>query len=362
MAAGDWNFLAGRLVGDGTIDVIETELPIEITAIDRVVSAPSSMNGTISTAIRRLKKNGRPILEPWNSVIIAEASGIIRGMTIYRKPTFTGSKWSLDQVGLPGYALGMPYTGERVYTNTDPLDLFREAWRHLQDQPNGNLGLTVDDLQSPVRVGTPVVDNDNDSGPRVMNWWETLDLGKFIDDYARETPFDWLETFSWEGDQPHCHLKLGYPIIGGRNEQLRLVLGENLATDPSISEADAINELHVLGAGEGRDRVRGYAGVTDGRLRRVKVVDDKSRSTVDQANSRARNEMELYRGQFVVEQLEVFDHPNAPLELIEPGTELALYAETDWVELDQYVRVVGKSESPVRSDQATLTVVRGVTA
>lgn len=361
MATGEWNFLAGRLVGDGSIDIIETELPINVGSINRNLSAPFTMDGTITNEVKRLKVGGRPIFQPWNTVIIAEASGLIRGMSIYRKPTFEGARWELDQIGLTGYALGMPYTEERSYTAADPLDIFRDVWDHLQGQPNGNLGITIDDLKSPVRVGTPTVEGDYDSGPRLLNWWQTLDLGKTIDDLSRETPFDWTERFSWQGDQPHCHVNLGYPTIGARKDHLRFVLGENLASEPSVSEADWVNQTYVLGSGEGRDRVRGYAGVADGRLRRVRVVDDKGKANKDAATARAREELSALRGQFVVDQLDVFDHPNARLEAIELGDEIPLYADMDWAEVDQHVRVVGKAESPVKSDMVTLTVVRTVT-
>lgn len=360
MAAGDWNYLAGRFNGDGLIEIIETELPLDVDSLDRSLSVPSGMDGSITNSTKRLKVNGRPIFEPWNTVIIAEASGIIRGMTIYRKPTFAGSKWTLDQIGLPGYAIGQPYTEERSYTDKDPLDIFREVWRHLQSQPNGNLGLTIDDLQSPVRVGTPTVEGDNTSGPRLLNPWDTKNLGATVDEYARETPFDWVEEFSWEGDQPHCHLRLGYPTLGTRKDKLRLALGENLATEPTISNADEVNQFFVLGAGEGRDRVRGYAGVSDGKLRRATVVDDKSITSVPAANARARGGLAGARGAFVIDELDVYDHPNAPLAAIELGDELPCYAETDWALYDDYVRVIGKRESPTKNDVATLTVVRTV--
>lgn len=403
MAGGDWNILAGRLVGDGSIDILETELPMEIASIDRNLSAPSMMSGSITNSVKRLKKGGRPLFEPWNTVIIAEAAGLIRGMTIYRKPTFTGAKWELDQIGLPGYAQGTLYDGSASFVNTDPLDIFRHVWDHLQGFPAGNLGITVDrTARSPVRVGQgtpdpvdfdqarynsdpawaaywdglkaagwagkatdsaerlypPANTSSTDSEPRKLNWWETSDLGTVIDDLAKETPFDWLEKLSWQGDQPHCHLDLGYPTLGGRKDHLRLVLGENLATEPDVTEADYFNQVHVMGAGEGRDRVRGYAGVADGRLRRTRVVDDKSRSGKAQADSLARDELNATRGQLVVDMVEVYDHPNARLEAIELGDEIPLYAETDWVTVDCYVRVVGKSESPDKSDSATLTVVR----
>lgn len=363
MTAGEWNFLAGRLVGDGNIEILETELPIEVSSISRRLSAPGAMDGTITNAVRRLKVGGRPIFEPWNTVLIAEASGVIRGMSIYLKPTFTGATWDLSQVGLSGYLQGMPYDGEATFNNADPLDIFRHLWDHAQSFAGGNLGVTIDrEATSPVRVGTPETEGDSESGPRKYNWWESTDLGAEVDNLAKETPFDWLETVFWEGDTARCHIDLGYPTIGTRKDQYRLVLGENMAEIPSVTESDFYNGVLALGAGEGRARVRGWAGVSDGRLRRVRTIDDKGLSDVGRATARANEELNATRGQLIVDTVTVYDHPNAPLEAIELGDELPLYAETDHVTVDAYVRVVGKDESPQTSDQATLTVVRQVTA
>jgi hypothetical protein len=146
-------------------------------------------------------------------------------------------------------------------------------------------------------------------------------------------------------------------VIGGRKPAQRLVLGENLAEIPSLTEADYINEAWVLGAGEGRERIRGFSAVGDAKIRRATVVDDKGITAVQQANSVARDELVISRGNLLVDTVTVYDHPNARIAEIELGDELPLYAETDWQEVDQYVRVIGKSESPQEHDRATLTLV-----
>lgn len=361
MALDDWNFLAGRLNGDGTIEVVETDLPLTVGTIDRNLSVASSISGTITHDLARLKNAGRPVFDPWSTVLIAEASGLIRGMAIYREPVFNGNVWELNTIGLGGYPVGMPYESIASFTGEDPLNIFRHIWTHLQSFPAGNLGVTVSDLASPVRVGTPEVEGESDSGPRLLNWWSTRDLGATIDELARETPFDWVEKFSWQGDVPHCHIDLGYPTIGARKD-LRLVLGENLASEPRISGTEYVNEVRFLGAGEGRDRVTAEYGVTDGRIRRRKTVEDKGITNIEQARVRAKSAFSLTNGQLVVDDLEVFNHTNAPLEAIELGDEIELYAETPWVTLDQYVRVIGKQESPADSDKVLLTIMREVVA
>lgn len=364
----DWDYQAGRINGDGTIDIIETDLPIKIESIDRRLSAPSSMRGEISQPLQRLKNQGRPVFEPWQTVILAVADDDIRGMAIYRKPTFTGEAWNLDLIGLPGYAIGQPYDGEQQFVQADPLDIYRHVWAHLQGKPRGNLGITVDPLTSNVRVGTESEDVEFatgageqvsfEAGPRKFSLWSTPDLGKVIDDYARSTPFDWLETFSWDGIQPHCHIRLGCPTIGGRKTAPRFVLGENLATEPSVTTEDYATEVFVLGNGEGRDAIRGYAGDNSIGIRRALLVNDNSIETVTEANVLAHDTLVSMRSQFVVEELEVHQHPNAELEAIELGDEIQLYAETTWATVDDWVRVVGRSDAPGRSDVTRLTVVR----
>jgi len=369
MASGDWQYMAARMTGDGYFDILETELPITIDSIDRSLSAPSSMGGVITNEVERLKIGGRLLLEPWNTVIIAVASGYIRGMTIYRRPTFNGPTWALDQIGLSGYPLKQIYDGEKVYIDTDPLDIVREVWNHLQSQPGGNLGVTIDQLASPIRVGKPAEQvefttgaGENvsfEAGPRKLNWWQTTDCMKVVNDYSKETPFDWREDLSWNGDQPHCHIAMGYPTIGGRRTDLNgFILGQNLSTEPAAAGGEYANQLHVLGAGEGRDRVRGFARRTDGRIRRAEAIEDDSLESIRAANVAAETGLAVRRGELTVDNITVYDHPNAPLEAIELGNSYKLFAVTEHFEVDTYVRVVARSDAPGQSDHATLTVVR----
>jgi hypothetical protein len=359
--AGEWSYYAGRLDGDGGIDNIIELADFTIGSVDQGLSTPSTWRGSIDTEVKELKgSNGLPILEPWNTVLMAEASGLLRAMGIYRRPTFNGRNWDLDVIGMSGYPIDMPYDGEIEFIAADPLDMFRHIWNHLQSRPRGNLGVTIDSTASPIRVGTPTSTTDTatfDEGPRNYNWWDTHNLGAEIDSLSRETPFDWVERVSWNGNTPACRIELGYPTIGDRKIQ-RFVLGENLATEPTVTGADYVNETWVVGNGEGRARIRGRAGIADGRVRRVKVIEDQDERSLGSANSRAARMLAMNRGQLVVDTIEIYDHVNAPLAGIELGSEYPLYAETDHAVVDTFVRVVGKSESPDATDKATLTVIR----
>jgi hypothetical protein len=356
----DWNFQAGRLTGDGLIEIIETELPITISSIEAVLSAPSRMSGTITPAIARLKQGGRAVFEPHNTVLVAEADNQVRGLGIYQPTSsFDDGTWNISTLGLTSYASGTPYVGEENLVAYDPLDIFRLMWSHMQSRPMGNLGITIDSLTSPVRVGTAATSEDTfESGPRKLNPWDTPDLGREIDNYAQSTPFDWLETYQWNGDYPQCHIKLGYPTIGGRYPKLRLVLGENMVTAPQVQQNGYVNEVHVLGAGEGRAKVRGYSGISDGRIRRAIVIEDPNITTVADANRRASDELAASRGEYYIDSVTVRDHPNAPLSELELGREVPVYAEGDQVDYDGWGRVVAKNETPGDDGLAVLTLVR----
>jgi hypothetical protein len=368
----DWRYLAERLTGDGAGEIFESELPIEVESLSENLSAPPTMEGKITGQVKRLlASDGRRLLEPWGTAIYAVAGDEIKAGCIFKGSTFNGATWDIDTVGFTGYPQGMPYDGESNFVGADPLDIYRHIWTHLQAQKNGNLGITVDSLKSPVRVGTPATTTEFEtssgegvafeSGPRKLNWWETKDLGEEIDSYAKETPFDWLERHFWEGSTIRHHIDLGYPRIGSRRDDLTgFVYGSNLNTEPSITEGEYANQVYALGAGEGRDRVRGYAGVTDGRLRRARVIENKGDRSVQAAKSRASDSLKATRGDLVVEELSVIDHPNAPLRGIHLGDEVQLYADTDWATVDQWVRVVGRRTRPGVDDVATFTVVRTV--
>lgn len=357
----DWNFQAGRLTGDGFIEITETELPINVNSVESVLSAPSRMSGTISPAVARLKTGGRAVFEPYNTVIVAEANNQPIGMGIYQpESSFDNGSWSISTLGLTSYAVGTPYVGEENLVGVDPLDIFRLFWTHIQSQAMSNLGITVDTTTSPVRVGKAASTTDDTSfedGPRKLNLWDTPDIGRAIDEYARSTPFDWMETLAWNGDYPQCHIKLGYPVIGGRYPKLRLVVGENIVTRPRVQQNGYVNQVHVLGAGEGRARVRGYAGISDGRIRRVRTIEDPDVTTVADANRMASDELAVSRGEYFIDSVTVRDHPNAPLAELELGREVPIYAEGDQVDVDSWARVIGKTIQPGADGTAVLTLV-----
>lgn len=208
-----WRYIVQRLTGVDEPDYLG-EIPISNVRLTDALSGPIALSGTISPEIgMAIAADGRPLLDEWGSAVWAEADGLIRGGGIVTYSRFNGAQWQLECTGFTGYPTDLPYTGTAYYgVQVDPLDMVRLIWSHIQSQPGGNLNLIVDDTTSPVRIGEELenvqfVDaNGNtvsfEAGPYKLAWWVTDDLGREIDNLAKQTPFDYHETHQWADRTP----------------------------------------------------------------------------------------------------------------------------------------------------------------
>jgi len=369
-----WRFLAQRLNGDGTGTFVSTDLPLGDVTFTSTLSGDFTLSGAIDPRHpNAIGADGQPIIRQWSTAIYPEIDGLIRGGGIATGLSFDGPVMQIDAVGFTGYPRGMPYTDSWYGVEIDPLDAARHIWTHLQGKAGGDLGLVLDGTTSPVRIGEELEEVEFETGegelvqfeagPYKLAWWVTDDLGREFDDLAAETPFEYLEEHSWnEGQTDIVHrLRLGYPRLGRRRPDLRFVLGENVAIMPSISrpEEDYASEVLVLGSGEGQDMIRGLSGrSTAGRLRRVSVVDDKAIQSKTRANDRAARELARLNGDIEVATIEIRNHSHAPVGSFSPGDEIRLQADTDWVNVDDWFRILTVTTNPSEGDAMTAAVVR----
>lgn len=361
----DWRYLLARVNGDGTETMLDTEAPLSGVKITRTLSGPDALTCTVTPEVTRLiALGGDPMTAAWSTAVYAEASGRIRAGALAVTPKVKGAALQLECVGFAGYPKGQPYDGDRHVIGADPLDEVRHIWSYLQGLRRGDLAMTVDDTTSSVRIGTKKTKDDADSGPYRLNYWTTHDLGGEIDNLAKDTPFDYREEHAWEpnGEQVEHFLRLGYPTLGRRRHDLRLVLGENIAVVPDEDyDGDKYaSDVLVLGAGEGRNMVRGTAARSgETRLRRVAVVSDDSIQTRKSADRRAAREVAARIAAGDVTQLQLRDHPHARVGSFDPGDELRFQADVAWGGgMDLWVRVLSTTVEPEAGDVMTLDVTR----
>lgn len=377
----EWRYIASRLNGDGTETLLDLDVPLSDAEVVEELSRPGGLSGHITPELSRLRVDGRPMFEPWSTVIYAESSGVIRGGGILVDMTENGPKLTLDCVGFAGYPSGQPYTAEWSKKNIDPLDCVREIWRHLQSQPMGNLGMTVDATKSPVRVGIETKSSTSNSTstngntgqvtssskttetivPYLLSWYETADLGKNISELVTETPFDYKVSHAWDGPtRIKHHLHLGYPEIRKRRDDLRFVVGENIFESPQIDyEGDQYaSEVVVVGNGEGRKAIRGGDKKQAKRLRRAVVVNAPDLKSKASANARAKAELAARAGEVDITEVLQVDHPHAPIGSVNVGDDILIQTSDGWTdELSLWCRVLKITLEPEKG-VALLSVTR----
>ena len=364
-----WRHHLFKTVGDGTFTPVAWDVPVSGAGLTVDLSGPSAFEGGVSPEIPRLKdENGEPLIQNWQSVIVSERDGQIKGVSIIRDSPVDDGEMSLTGIGFAGYPTGLAFTGEFKGIEVDPIDQVRRIWSHLQNHPGGNLGVVVDDTKAPngVTVGAEERDVSFEtgegeqvefqSGPFVLAWYQTDDCGKEIDDLAEFTPFDYRMEHEWSGDTFTSFLRIGTPKIGVRRNGLRFVVGENIIDMPGLERAgdDYANEVLVLGSGEASKMRRGTAKRAPDRLRRVAVVADKSKRSNAAATKLAENELKNRLGDPDITEITVMDHPNARFNTWSLGDEILVTTPDGWLKpMRLWCRVVSEKWD---CDKDTLTL------
>lgn len=390
-----WRYLATRLNGDGTETFLSNDVPLQDPALTEDLSGPGGIDGRLSPELERLQApDGQPLLVPWSTAIYAEKDGRIRHGAIVSDLTEQGPELVPQSAGFTNYLQDQPYTGNKSWLFTDPLDIARHIWTHVQGKPRGNLGLALDGTTSPVRVGLPESPVDlgtvsdavwnqlralgwtgkPDDGkeslyapeegataePFTLSWWKDHDLGAVFDKLAAETPFEYRVEHEWVGETLTHRLRLGYPTLGARLTEPSFVTGVNILEIPAVEYdgADYASEVLVLGAGQGRKMIRGSSSRPTGRLYRAAVVQDKRATSSRAATATAARQVASRLGDPDISTFLVTDHPNAPLGTFAPGDEILVQTRGGWgAPRDLWLRILSITTRPDQG-RATVTATR----
>jgi hypothetical protein len=271
------------------------------------------------------------------------------------------------------------YEGEYSQVEVDPLQVVREIWNHIQSRAESQYGIVVSNDTSPIKLGEPATettDNTTDpptvtvveAKPFAINWWDNKNCGDEIDSLAGETPFDYVELSSWNTGKTDVNLniRLGYPRLGVQRSDLIFVdgEGENIIGIVPVQEDPEryASAVFVIGAGEGRAAVRGYAGERlANRVRRTYTITDKSITTVQRANAKAREQLLIRKNMaFDISEITISaHHANAPLGSYDVGDDILVRVFVPWLlnETSAWYRILSWSYQPAR-DIVRLTIAR----
>lgn len=349
-----------------TGEFLDWDFPVSGVQIKETLSGPSIITGRLEPEMPDLVKG----TDAWSTWLHVEQDGQIRASGIIQPSSLNEETLAVECEGVAGYPHGIPFLGDYKGIQVDPLNVTRMIWQHVQSYPDGNLGVTLDATTSPVRIGTEEeeVDFETGAGERVqftagpykLNWWSNQDCGTEINSLAAETPFDYAERVSWSADKTavNHHIRLGYPRLGARRENLRFAQGENIVSYIPLVEMDDAyaSSVIVLGAGEGRKMVRATAGTSSPhRVRRVVTVVDKSITSTARAQTRAREELRRRQALLSMRQITVdARHENAKLGTYSVGDDILIIGEFPYLgEMRTWHRITSYTWSP-DADAVTL--------
>lgn len=356
----EWRYIASRLNGDGTETFLDFNLPLADVSVQESLSGHGGLDAKITPEVARLKTaSGEPVFVPWSTAIYAEASGQIRGGGIVTQIPLDGPNLSLDCVGFSGYLGGQPWIGEDRYDTADPLTIDRYIWEQFQKKPF-DIGLrpTGADRSQMVRLSETVTGK-NELYYLAL-WAGTTDLDKERQQLTEIGGYEWMTKHSWSGESIKHELEYGYPKIGSRRNDLRFVVGENIPEHiAATNDGDEYaSHVVVLGSGQGRKMIQPYDNRPTTRLGRWKVVSDKSIGKDQIAKERVASELKALAGELDITELDVWDHPNAPVGTYRAGDEILIQSGEGWADFgDMWVRILGIIHHPEKNT-STLQIRR----
>ncbi|MDI3421753.1 hypothetical protein [Streptomyces luteolus] len=99
-------------------------------------------------------------------------------------------------------------------------------WAYAQDQPDGDLGVMVDDTRSRTKTGTS-------KSPYVLAKSEARNLGEVIDELADlDDGPEWTDSVHWGDERPAHRIHLGGPRLGRHREDTVLTMAASTSPPP----------------------------------------------------------------------------------------------------------------------------------
>lgn len=397
-----WRYYAQRATSG---EWLHRDLPLSNVTVSPALSGPYKLSATIDPEYADLyAEDGDLLLAEWGTWVFAEASNQLRGGGLITDATITGSKLDLTIDGFTRYPSGQPLTETLTWggktegatgAGVDALDVVRALWDHLQAQPDGDLGVTYTSTSTPYRVGewhnARALDADGSLGddPKAVHstpipidkiwnpkkdrppipasgktvywkyqlpWWEGIEVGRQIDELARQAGFDYRESYRWADSSKESvvlELQFGYPRLGRRQSGLVFREGENITDLVPIARSgnSYYNAVYGLGAGEGSKKLRQSVSRRDPtRLRRAKPLDRAEITNAAALKAEAGDELRRSVELVDITGFTIRDHPNARVGSFDVGDDVLVHTRRGWQPTSLWVRITGFTHSPDTGD------------
>jgi hypothetical protein len=369
-----WRVCAVRAL---TGQVLDPDLDLKQPTTTRELSGPGGVFGAINPELlNETAIDGRPLIEEWSTALFVVEDDQIRcgGMVDDTAITLDSGDRAVSAPGYANYSSEQPYLGNyQPGTYQTPPQVYRNFWAHLQGFPDGNIGLQivgpyVTDPNTGLRVpwDTYMWLTTSENAPYSFLETDYKDLGQEMENVLSAARIEWVEKHTWVDATfgPITHqIELGFPRIGRRRTDLRFELDANVTSIGTIggNGTEFCNDLTLIGNGEGYEAIaRGLvqrSAVRDGRVRRAKVISDKSLTTAGLVVMRATEERMARDLKPVITDFTIVDHPNARVQDVQVGDDVLLNYDVPHLGVGQsWLRITAINEAGDVPGVANLTV------
>lgn len=172
---------------------------------------------------------------------------------------------------------------------------------------------------------------------------EVPDALDSIRDMCEANDIEWATTTRYSDDFPVLGIRVAHPQIGARRDDLVFEQGINIVSELHLvrNGEEYANAGVGIGAGEGTKAVRSSIASTSPRMRRVAVVEDKNIKKKADLTAQMRKDIRRRSGEPYVQEIEVVDHPLAPMFSWNVGDHILIQGEVphygDYAELHKII-------------------------
>jgi hypothetical protein len=340
----DYRYIAARPNGE----ILHWNLPLTDVEFGPELSGTGSLHATLSPTFAHSLSD---LLTAGDTVLYVERDGqLLWGGIIWRGEP-QGQERPIEASGFTSYLhrrhdLHGNLDGRGPYIDADPCQVIRDVWTYAQDQPDGDLAVTVEGTKSKTTVGTA-------KSPYAIPASDGRPLGDIVDEMADKSDgLEWSETVAWRDGRAERRVLLGAPRLGARREDLSFTTGVNVSSQPQVvQDADEYAQWVIaLGAGEGRKRKLLIDGHRNGRLRLEYRLETSSK---DEAKLKQRAERERKARQILptLTELEILDHPAAPLPDLRVGDDVRIRLHEPHTEYNEWNRITGWTVRPGQDEE-----------
>ncbi|MER7047958.1 hypothetical protein [Streptomyces jumonjinensis] len=326
-----------------TGDILHWTLPLSDVEFGPEISGPGALSASLTPAGARTLSD---MLNAGDAVLLVERNGqLLWGGLLWRAQP-QGVRLPVEASGFTSYLhrrhdLHGNLDGRGPYIEADPCSVIRDAWAYAQEQPDGDLGVVVDDTRSEARTGTA-------KDPYAILRQDARKLGEIVDEMADiDEGLEWSEAVTWRGQRAERRILLGAPRLGRRREDLTFTTGANVVGEPEvIKDADGYAQWVIgLGDGEGKKRKIAVDGVRNGCLRLEHRLETGEKDQT-RLQRRARRERLARQVLPTLTELEITDHPAAPIGALRVGDIVRIQLREPHTAYDGWNRITGWTVRP----------------